>query len=844
MPHKIAPRFILALTLSMAFLLASCGGSSGTPAAAATPGTTTPVLFVAASQSMTLNAAGGSVTLAGADGTQYQLVIPPGALTSSTTLTLTTQTPATGQQFNLLLQPAGLVLASGAVGTLTIQLPAGASLPATGGLVYDGVLVPFTRLADGQIQVSLPAFASSLPLTAQAPGESKPGNALKRIAAASSSVCGSAPTLQTNGGLAAVTAVDIELYGQCMVAAVQELAVNEQFVQAVRLAQSVAAYLQATGSGNASQFLNQASSLACLAYRQALDRAIGTSVSDMGTLYAQARPIMFWERTIQALGATCPGVPLTEYQTVIHTKAGEALVYYAQQKPGITATSGAAYARAKAEAIDSQKTRNEVLALNPPAALAATLNTEITQRAQPAVVDALLQAPWLRCRNTGNYDELMSLMDSLGSPEIVKSAAQYCGTRLTVEVFDKLNTSTQTLSGLGGLAAGQTQATGSLTAGVDGSIQLSGPISALGCPAGAVGSQELVVRFKGVEVGRLSTAPYLANALRLNISDLRAAASLANDNIDPQPLTIERLGTPCAGYWGPAPAPLITAMIALSGEPKIAFTPLSVTTISGPLFVVNPDGTGLRQIASDAIGDAITGRAWGRPTWSPDRQKIAYSNGYGIGIANADGSGPSGLAFGFGFPLATGDPAWAPDGKQIAYGTYSLNTGLYQICTDTFGVGSGGCIGGGGLAIERPSWSPNGARLAFIGATLLGVNKFGAAIGTADIYVTDAGGGGRTNLTNFPVDIFAFSVAWSPDGSELAYMAFDYSIGTYSIYVMNAVGGGGRGTLLRKGASFPAWSPDGRKLAFISDPGQILHVMNKDGSGVVSLGLEARGVGW
>ena len=222
MPHKKAPRFTLALTLSLAFLLASCGGGSSAPAVAEAPGTATPALFVAASQSVTLNAAGGGVTLAGSDGTQYQLVIPAGALTSSTTLTLTTQTPATGQQFNLLLQPAGLVLASGAVGTLTIQLPAGASLPAMGGLVYDGVLVPFTRLADGQIQVSLSAFASSLPLTARATGEAQPIGALKRIAAASSSVCGSAPVLQTNGGLAAVTAVDIELYGQCMVAAVQE----------------------------------------------------------------------------------------------------------------------------------------------------------------------------------------------------------------------------------------------------------------------------------------------------------------------------------------------------------------------------------------------------------------------------------------------------------------------------------------------------------------------------------------------------------------------------------------------------------------------------------------------
>ena len=118
MPCNLTRRLFGAVALPLAFVLASCGGSSGTPIAATTTGSTaTPAIFTVASQSKLLNQSGGSVLLTAADGTQYQLDLPANAVTGETTVSLTTQAPGAGQQFNVLLQPAGLLLSSGNVAT-------------------------------------------------------------------------------------------------------------------------------------------------------------------------------------------------------------------------------------------------------------------------------------------------------------------------------------------------------------------------------------------------------------------------------------------------------------------------------------------------------------------------------------------------------------------------------------------------------------------------------------------------------------------------------------------------------------------------------------------------------
>ncbi|MFZ0139720.1 MAG: hypothetical protein WAL70_01435 [Aeromicrobium sp.] len=129
---------------------------------------------------------------------------------------------------------------------------------------------------------------------------------------------------------------------------------------------------------------------------------------------------------------------------------------------------------------------------------------------------------------------------------------------------------------------------------------------------------------------------------------------------------------------------------------------------------------------------------------------------------------------------------------------------------------------------SQPSWSPNGAKIAFAS------DRDG---GDDDIYVMNADGSGQTALTsNADTD---FMPSWSPDGAKIAFASDRDSSGSnFDIYVMNADGTGPtRLTTDPGGDARPEWSPDGSKIAFESerDEGLDIYVMNANGSGQIPL---------
>ena len=103
-----------------------------------------------------------------------------------------------------------------------------------------------------------------------------------------------------------------------------------------------------------------------------------------------------------------------------------------------------------------------------------------------------------------------------------------------------------------------------------------------------------------------------------------------------------------------------------------------------------------------------------------------------------------------------------------------------------------------------PSWSPDGTRVAFAS------NEHG----NYDIYVQNADGGDRTNLTNSPEE--SSQPIWSPDGSRIAYVSKGQR--GFDIHVVRPDGSAHSNL-----SNFPslytdiAWSPDGTKIAFISN---------------------------
>jgi Tol biopolymer transport system component len=128
------------------------------------------------------------------------------------------------------------------------------------------------------------------------------------------------------------------------------------------------------------------------------------------------------------------------------------------------------------------------------------------------------------------------------------------------------------------------------------------------------------------------------------------------------------------------------------------------------IFVVRPDGTGLRRLTRDSHRDR-------HPRWSPDGSRLLFQSDrggrYEIWSLRPDGGGLEQVTRTTGKSPTT-YPVWSPDGRRIACNVAAVGTALLDLSPP---LGQRRLvplppIARGGQLFNAVSWSPDGAWLA------------------------------------------------------------------------------------------------------------------------------------
>jgi Tol biopolymer transport system component len=121
------------------------------------------------------------------------------------------------------------------------------------------------------------------------------------------------------------------------------------------------------------------------------------------------------------------------------------------------------------------------------------------------------------------------------------------------------------------------------------------------------------------------------------------------------------------------------------------------------------------------------------------------------------------------------------------------------------------------------AWSPDGARLAFLGTPALPPPD----VGDVSLYLVNRDGTGLRKLVDRVSSKNLNTPEWSPDGSKLLIERSGIGGERDFAYVVNTGGDGLR--RVAANTDFTEWSPDGRRIAFIDQRQRTLYVVSASG---------------
>jgi TolB protein len=238
------------------------------------------------------------------------------------------------------------------------------------------------------------------------------------------------------------------------------------------------------------------------------------------------------------------------------------------------------------------------------------------------------------------------------------------------------------------------------------------------------------------------------------------------------------------------------------------------------------DGGGLVVMDADGSGDHVVVPVsyWeyaGHPAWSPSGDTIVFDGGSAIYAVDAGGTNRRVLLVG----NTDSDPSWSRDRQRIAFhrspgyaplgAQQSDDRGLYVVSSDGRSLQHITVIGYGDYDGQMPAWSPNGRWIAYMYGNA-GIALRDMRTGRSRVLVCQRDPGGDCDGRG------VFSPGWSPNSSEVFYW------GTLDIDPMQLVSRRVTGRHGRFARQSPCtgehadsrlaadWSPDGRWLLITS----------------------------